>query len=274
MNKRLFKHPGRSTTATIRDVQHVFLDIDGVLVLGDLPIPGGAATVNRLNSLDIKVSFVSNTTRKPRRKIHEELLKLGFHVDINDIICPSIIARERIIRLKKPTVALFINEDIYEDFEGLKITNSRAGAVIMGDLGNDFSPEVLDRIFRLAFIGSDLIALQKNRFLRDDGTLRLDLGPYVAAIEYATGKKAEVVGKPSPGYFRGLLMRYKLNPERTLMVGDDIETDILGAKRIGMKTAQVKTGKYDRDFVKRTGIKADAIVPSIADLCPALGIDT
>ncbi|MFH0882851.1 MAG: TIGR01458 family HAD-type hydrolase [bacterium] len=260
--------------ATIRGIQHVFLDIDGVLMLGDQPIPGGTTTVNKLLSLGIKVSYVTNTTRKPRRKIYEELQKLGFHLDENDVICPAIIARETILQMKRPSVALFVADEILEDFEGLKITTQRAGAVIMGDLGDKFTPEILDQIFKLTFTGSELIALQKNRFWRDEIGLRLDLGPYVAAIEYATGKKADVVGKPAPGFFRGLLTRYHIRPENALMVGDDIEADILGAQRLGMKTAQVKTGKYDADFVTRTGVEPDEIVPSIADLSPALGIES
>ena len=260
--------------ATIRGIDQVFLDIDGVLTLGDLPIPGGTATVNKLTSLGIKVAFVTNTTRKPRRKIHEELLKLGFHIELDDVICPAIIARERILQMKRNTAALFVNDDVMEDFEGLRITSQRAGAVVIGDLGDKFTPAILDEIFRLTFTGSDLIALQKNRFWRDEHGLRLDLGPYVAAIEYATGKKADVVGKPSPGFFRGLLNRYHVKPENCLMVGDDIEADIHGAQRLGIRTVLVKTGKYDFDFVERSGIRSDAIVPSIADLCPALGIES
>ncbi len=260
--------------AIIRDIKHVFLDIDGVLMLGDLPIPGGTATVNKLMQLGITVSYVSNTTTKPRRKIQEELLKLGFHLEQEDIVCPAIIARERILQMKRASVVLFVNDEVREDFEGLRITDQRAGAVILGDYGNKFTPEVLDEIFRLTFSGSELIALQKNRFSRDAEGLKLDLGPYVAAIEYATGKKAEIVGKPSPGFFRGLLTHYGIRPDQALMVGDDIESDILGAQRLNMKTVLVKTGKYDYDHVLRSGIKPNAVVPSIADLNPALGIES
>ncbi|MBZ0264435.1 TIGR01458 family HAD-type hydrolase [bacterium] len=264
----------KSNATAIRNINTVFLDIDGVLMLGELPIPGGTATVKRLRSLKLRVVFVTNTTRKPRRMIHEQLIKLGFDVDINDVICPTVIARERIMRMKKPTAALFLNEDVFEDFEGLKISNTRAGAVVMGDLGDQFTPAVLDDIFRLVFSGSELIALQKNRYWRDAEGLRLDLGPYVAAVEYATGKMADVVGKPSPGFFRGLLTRYRVRPDNALMVGDDIESDVMGAQRLGIRSVLVKTGKYDLDFVKRTGIKPEGIIPSIADLCPILGIDT
>ncbi len=261
--------------AAIRGIEQVFLDIDGVLTLSDQPIPGGTATVKKLRALNIKVAFVTNTTRKPRRQIHEELLKLGFNVDLEDVICPAIIARNKILRMKKPTVALYVNDSVIEDFEGLKLGKRRAGAVVVGDLGDEWSSEILDEIFQLVFSGSHFIALQKNRFWRrraQEG-LRLDLGPYVAAIEYATGKTAEIVGKPAPGFYKGLLKMYNVPPEKTLMVGDDIEADIFGAQRVGIKTVMVKTGKFDFDFVKRTGIRPDAIVPSIADLCPALGIE-
>ncbi|MBS1261342.1 MAG: Ribonucleotide monophosphatase NagD [Calditrichaeota bacterium] len=259
--------------ATVRGIRQVFLDIDGVLMLGELPIPGGTTTVNKLKSLDISVLYVTNTTRKPRRKIHEQLVKLGFHLEEDDIICPAIIAREKIMQMKRPSAALFVNDGVMEDFEGLRIQRRDVGAVVMGDLGDKFSPEILDEIFRLTFSGSSLIALQKNRFWRDQGGLRLDLGPYVAAIEYATGRRADIVGKPSPGFFRGLLERAQAHAASSLMVGDDIEADIHGAQRLGIRTVLVKTGKYDFDFVSRTEITPNAVIPSVADLPKALGIE-
>lgn len=259
--------------AAIRGIDQVFLDIDGVLMLGELPIPGGTATVTKLLNLGVKVAYVSNTTTRPRRKVHEELVKLGFHVELDDVLTPAIIAREKILRLKNGSTALFVHDDVMEDFEGLRITNHRAGAVLMGDMGESFSPEMMDQIFRLTFSGSELLAMTKNRFRRDDRGLHLDLGPYVAAVEYATGKRADIVGKPAPSFFRGLISHYGIRPEAALMVGDEVGVDVKGAQRVGMKTVLVKTGKFDFDYVKRSGVLPDNVVPSIADLLPALGIE-
>ena len=100
----------------------------------------------------------------------------------------------------------------------------------------------------------------------------LDLGTYVAAIEYATDKEAKVLGKPSAFFFHLICKQLGVRPEEALMVGDDIESDIGGAMDAGLRTALVKTGKYREDFAKQAGIKPNLTLPSIADLPDALNL--
>jgi HAD superfamily hydrolase (TIGR01458 family) len=114
--------------------------------------------------------------------------------------------------------------------------------------------------------GAALIALQKNRYWETAGGLSLDAGPFVAALEYAIGRQAEVVGKPSPAFFELALGELRLPAERAAMVGDDVEADVGGAMEAGLAGILVRTGKYREDLVKESGIEPTATVDSVADV--------
>ena len=158
-----------------------------------------------------------------------------------------------------------MNEDVKDDFEGLEESDS-PDAVIMGDLGERFGFEILNRAFRMVMDGAELVALQKNRFWLTADGLSLDAGPFVAAIEYASGKDALVVGKPSQAFFRLVLGDLGVAPEDAAIVGDDVETDVGGAMNAGLAGFLVRTGKYREDFVRESGIEPTATIDSIADL--------
>jgi HAD superfamily hydrolase (TIGR01458 family) len=108
----------------------------------------------------------------------------------------------------------------------------------------DFTVELLNRVFRKLLEGAELIGLQKNRYWETSGELTLDAGPFIAALEYASGREARVVGKPSAEFFSLALEDLGLKPEEVAMVGDDVEVDIGGAQKVGLKTVLVETGKY------------------------------
>jgi HAD superfamily hydrolase (TIGR01458 family) len=119
--------------------------------------------------------------------------------------------------------------------------------------------------------GAELIALQKNRYwMRADG-LSLDVGAFVAAIEFATGREALVVGKPARGFFDGVLAGLGLGAAAAAMIGDDVESDIGGALRAGLEAVLVRTGKYREERVRESGIQPTVVVDSIADVPKLLG---
>ena len=117
--------------------------------------------------------------------------------------------------------------------------------------------------------GAELIALQKNRYwLRPEG-LALDVGPFVAALEYATRRDALVVGKPSKDFFAAILAGIPLEASAAAMVGDDVESDVGGALNAGLAGILVRTGKYRAEALRAAGVEPTAVVDSIADV-PAL----
>lgn len=249
----------------------VLLDIDGVLYVEDDPIGGAVAAVERLRAAGLTLRFVTNTTSHSRTATLEKLRRLGFEVADEELITPVALAvrvcRERGHR----RVALLVTPEVQADFAGLEVVTGegRADAVIAGDLGEAWSYATLNAAFRKLLDGADLIALQKNRYwLRADG-MALDVGPFVAALEYATGREATVVGKPSPAFFAQVLAHAGARPDEAVMVGDDVESDIGGALRAGVAGILVRTGKYRTDVVEASGIVPTATVGSIVDV-PAL----
>jgi len=111
-----------------------------------------------------------------------------------------------------------------------------------------------------------------NRFFESDGRLKLDVGPFVSALEYGCGRKAKLVGKPSLDFFRSAVAKLDLEPGEVAMVGDDLESDVGGAMDAGLTGILVKTGKYRPDTEKDRSFRPDYSLDSIAGLPSFLGI--
>jgi HAD superfamily hydrolase (TIGR01458 family) len=253
-------------------IRGLLIDLDGVLYVEDEPVHGAADAIAELRARGLPLRFVTNTTSRSKRQTLERLSRLGFQVPDGDLVTPAALARERCTDRGHERVALVMNEEVKEDFEGLTEATGQVDAVIMGDLGEAFGFEILNHAFRQVMDGAELIALQKNRFWMTPDGLSLDAGPFVAAIEYATGREALVVGKPSAAFFELVLADMGVEASEAAMVGDDVETDVGGALGAGLAGILVRTGKYREEFVERSGIDPSATVDSIADV-PALLAD-
>lgn len=258
-----------AAVALPRHPSAVLLDLDGVLYVEDDPIPGAAAAVASLQRADLRLRFVTNTTSRPRRRILERLGRLGFAVAEDELVTPARLAVEGCRRRGWRRVHLLMDEAVKEDFAGLEDVDADADAVIVGDLGEGFTYATLNRAFRLLVDGAELIALQKNRFWRRPDGLALDVGPFVAALEYASAREAWVVGKPAAGFFAGVLADLGVAPHDTVMIGDDVESDVGGAQAAGIAGVLVRTGKYRAAVVADSGVDPAATIDSIAD-APAL----
>jgi HAD superfamily hydrolase (TIGR01458 family) len=255
----------------VEGVRGLLIDLDGVLYVEDEPIPGAVAAVERLRASDVALRFVTNTTARSRDTTLAKLARLGLPVADNELITPAALAVGHCLERGHRRVALIMNEEVKRDFAELEETEEHCEAVIIGDLGTAFGYDVLNRAFREVMDGAELIALQKNRYwLRADG-LSLDVGPFVAAIEFATGREAYVVGKPARGFFDQALADLGLSPSAAAMVGDDIESDIGGALAAGLQAILVRTGKYREDRVRESGIRPTVVVASIAEVPGLLG---
>ena len=250
----------------LSDLRALLLDLDGVLYVGDEPVEGAAEAVAALRAGGLGLRFVTNTTERSRGQTVDKLGRLGFEVAADEVVTPAALARRHCVETGRRTVALVMNDAVKRDFEGLDEVADGPDAVIMGDLGEAFGFEILNRAFRMVMDGAELVALQKNRFWLTPDGLSLDAGPFVAAIEYATGRNAVVVGKPSASFFQLVLQDLGAEPARAAMVGDDVETDVDGAMRSGLAGILVRTGKYREDFVRDSGVDPTATVDSIADV--------
>lgn len=242
------------------------LDLDGTLYDGDEPLPGAREALQELKASGIVLRYVTNTTRKPRRAIYERLQGMGFEVGEEEILTPAG-AATGLIRDK--TCFPLVDDSLLEDLPGLTPSENRPDHVLVGEIGEGFTCERLDEAFRCLMDGAELVALQKNRYWQTEGGLSLDVGPFVAALEYASGKQATVLGKPGEAFFRVALGDMDLEASEVAVVGDDPESDVAGAKRGGLEAVQVRTGKWrPGDDVG----EADLILDSIGNLPAAIGV--
>jgi HAD superfamily hydrolase (TIGR01458 family) len=249
-------------------VHAILIDLDGVLYIEEAPVTGAREAVARLRAGGINLRFVTNTTAHSRDRTLGKLGRLGFDVADGELVTPAAVAVGHCLDQGLQRVALVMNAEVKRDFARLDEVpaSEQADAVIVGDLGSAFGYGVLNDAFRQVMEGAELIALQKNRYwLRADG-LSLDVGPFVAAIEYASGREAYVVGKPSAGFFAEVLGDLEAAPAEAVMVGDDIESDIGGALQAGLRGVLVRTGKFREDRLRESGIEPTAVIDSIAAL--------
>jgi HAD superfamily hydrolase (TIGR01458 family) len=247
-------------------VEALLLDLSGVVYVQDEAVPGAAEALARLREAAVPIRLVTNTTMRPRRAILERLDRLGIEADPSELLTPATLARRRCQEAGYDSVALVVLDDLREDLEGLDESGDPVDAVIVGDLGDRWDYAVLNRAFRRLEGGAQLIALQKNRYWETAEGLSLDAGPFVAALEYATGREAEVVGKPSPAFFELALSDLGVAASAAAMVGDDVEADVGGALEAGIRAVLVRTGKYREEDVRASGIEPNATVDSIADV--------
>ena len=161
---------------------------------------------------------------------------------------------------------MLLVEDARKEFSDLKVDSEKPDFIVVGDLGHKLSFEVMNRAFKMLFDGAELIALQKNRYWISDQGHTLDAGAIVAMLEFASGKKGQIIGKPSPHFFALALNDLNLSADEVVMIGDDIESDIIGARRMDIRGVLVKTGKYTPADLDRSDVKPWKVIDSIADI--------
>jgi HAD superfamily hydrolase (TIGR01458 family) len=247
----------------------ILLDVDGVFHVSGEPIAGGGEAVRRLREDGHRVRFVTNNTTRTRAELASELRAMGIELEDEELqTTPRAAARA----LAGRRVLALTMHAIVGELDGVELVGEDAQAVLLG--GADETPETnlvfsfmnLARAFHELEAGAELYCLHRNRWWQTKHGPQLDAGAFVAGLEYAADTEAIVLGKPSPAYFEAALEALDADAHMTWMVGDDIEADIAGAQKHGMKTLLVRTGKFRPDAVERGRIRPDAIVSSIAQV--------
>lgn len=250
-------------------VSGVLFDLDGVLYNGAVPIAGAPEAVASVRESGIATLFVTNTTSRPRRALQEKLARFGIEAELDEFLTPPVAAAAWIRHAGKGKAALFVPEATKQEFIGLEADPGGRALryVVIGDLGAAWDYATLNRAFRLLHGHPDreLIALGMTRYWQSPDGANLDVAPFAAALECAAGLKATVMGKPAREFFLQAADLLGLPPENLLMIGDDLQADALGARRAGLRSALVRTGKFqpgDLDFPEQP----DWVLDSVRDL--------
>lgn len=261
---------------SIPRVRGLLLDLDGVLHVGWNVIPGAIAVLAMLRQRGIPFLLLTNTTTLSRTSLGSRLRQIGLPVADGDLLtAPMATAAYLAKRLPGARCYLIAKGDVESDFRDAGIDlipddgDAVADVVVIGGAEERLTYERMNRAFRLLLGGARLVTMHRNTAWRTAEGMSLDSGPYVRALEHATGARATVIGKPAAAFFRQGLRRLALPPGAVTMVGDDGEHDLRPARRLGMATILVRTGKPVSAVAMGY---ADLTLDSVADLPAALGL--
>ena len=245
----------------------VLLDIDGVLHVSMQAVAGANETLLWLEKQGYQVCFVTNTTTSSRATLVQKLKEIGLSLDEQRVVTAPV-ATANYIRQHYPGKRcwLLTKGDTARDFADIHLVESNADIIVIGGAEELLTYEKMNHAFRMLIDGAILLATHTNLYWRTSEGLQLDSGPFVYALELATGQRATVLGKPNLAFFEQALLTNHVQPQEAVMVGDDIENDIGGAQRAGLQGVLVCTGKHNAQSSLLARIHPVVILPSIADL--------
>ena len=221
----------------------ILIDFDGVIRLGNNPSPDAGEFLNFILENNIPSYIISNSTLRTAEGITQFLIDNKLPSEVPAMTAAD--ATLHYVREHYKKVSVYCADEIKQLFSNY-IDNENPEAVIIGDNGENWNFQMMNEIFNKVYNGVELVAMHKNKFWYPEGNLSLDAGAFINALEYASGKTATLIGKPSTIYFHSALSLLGF-PKGSdfLMIGDDIDSDIVGAQQAGGKGILIYTGKAE-----------------------------
>jgi HAD superfamily hydrolase (TIGR01458 family) len=288
--------PDDALRAVLHGARALLLDLDGVLLLKGKPITGAVEAVADLDRRSIPYLVLTNSSLVSRATLARWASGVGLAIPAERFLS-ALAASADLVRREYAGRRVYVicSADARTELEGLDVVDGDAAdvdpgavaAVIMGDSPDEITKPNLDRAFRLVLGGAALIGMHRNPWWITPAGPTLDAGAFLVGLEWAAGRRARTVGKPSPSFFRSGFERLAseaatrgeppLLRSQVVMVGDDVGCDIGGGRRAGLRTVFVRTGKHgDAELAAaasraRGAYRPDGVADSIADVVAALG---
>ena len=253
----------------VSNVKGILFDINGVFHIDNRPLDGAIEVIKQVKA-KLPCRFVTNTTTKSRRAFHQSLVDMKLPIEESEIISAPYAAVLYLRQLDRPSCHLLLSDSVKSDFAEFEQSDTNPDVVVIGDIGDRWNYKIMNRAFKMLNNGAELIALHKGKYWQAEGDLQLDIGAFIAGLEYASGKTATIVGKPSASFFELALAELELPAENVIMVGDDIDSDVGGAKEAGMRGILVKTGKYRPELANDSDVEPDRVLESVVDIAEIL----
>ena len=246
----------------------LLIDLDGVLKLGNSPAPDVKDFFEFINESKIPSCILSNSTLRTGELVKEFFNEHGITFSI-----PAITAFDAalsFVKMNYKKVQVYCREYLIHHFDGM-IDNENPEAIVIGDIEDKWNYQIVNDIFKKVFAGAELVAMHKNKYWNPKGELLIDAGAFITAIEFASDKRAILIGKPSSHYFKAALEKIGAKLEESFfMIGDDIENDIKAAQDIGGEGILIYTGKTKFPLEKNSNIKPDFEAHSLKEVISIL----
>ena len=245
--------------------QGVIFDIDGVLVFQGNVYPGAAELLDFLREKGTAIRIVSNSTLKSRRSCVEKLNNVGFTIYESEAITASFATAKYLRNLNPRSCWVMLKGEGLEEFSDFNHDTEDPEYIVVGDFREGFTFRNMNKALRLLQKGSKLIVMITEIVDNSMGEVELTVGAYGKMLEEAANVKAIYIGKPNRYVFEMALKTMDIEKGKALMVGDKITTDVVGAKKAGIRSALVKKGEFKESDLD-CDIKPDYIFDSIQDI--------
>jgi NagD protein len=252
--------------------QGFLIDMDGVVYRGSDLIPGAEEFVRQLRARNIPFRFLTNNSQRTRRDVVAKLARMGVEVEEEHIFTCAM-ATARFLAAQKPGGTAFVIGEgglltaLHQ--HGFAVVDHEPDYVVVGE-GRTFNLELVEAAVSMVHGGAKLIATNLDPSCPTPGGVRPGCGAMVAMLESATGVRAFSVGKPSPVMMRAARKELGLSTDETTMVGDTMETDILGAVQLGFHSVLVLSGGTSREDLPHYPYQPELVVESLAELADLL----
>ncbi|MCL6499700.1 MAG: HAD-IIA family hydrolase [Firmicutes bacterium] len=254
----------------------VILDLDGVVYRGRQALPGSVEFLAWLRRQGIPYAFVTNNSTRTPRQYVQHLQDLGISVEEDQVVTSALCAADLLRRWElRGRVLVVGGAGLREAVQraGYELTEEADAVAVVVGLDTDLTYARLRTACSAIRRGAHFVATNLDANLPVEGELWPGAGAIVAAVRTATGREPTSVGKPEPYPFEMALRRLGTSPEETLMVGDQIATDVLGAFRLGMRTALVLTGVASAEELERAAVRPELVARDLAELLGRLSHD-
>ena len=245
------------------------IDMDGVLYKGQRPIQGATAFLKRLQDKEIPYQLLTNHSCMTPGEFSLKLRRMGIAVPRERIYSSSLAVAEWLRRRGVRRVYAIGERGLHRALveQKIAVAQSDVSHVVVG-LSRSIRYEQLTRAMRLIQSGAEFIGTNPDPAYPVEDGLAPECGALLAALETCTGCSPKVIGKPAPFIYRCAAKRLKTPLRKIAMIGDRLDTDILGAHRAGMRSILVLTGCTTKAMLKHSRIKPDAVVNSLAEIKP------
>ena len=272
----------------INDLTAILFDLDGTVYLGEDLLPGAEKLIMALRNRNIQTLFISNKPLYPRQVYAEKLTRLGIPTTKDEVLTSAYVLGQYLAK-HKPLLNYYVIGE-----ENLRAELRAYGLKVLDELDNQNPQEVIDpsgidavivafdrtldyRKLNTAYQalrqGARFFATNSDKVCPMPNGAIPDAGAIIAYLEHISGRQLELLaGKPSPLILEVALEKLNTSPERCIMIGDRLETDIRMGNQAGMKTVLVLSGITTRDMVHASADQPDWIVENLLDFGKRLGI--
>ena len=253
----------------LESIRVFMFDLDGTLWIGkeNPRYLGGKQIVRKLKDSGRKTLILTNDSTHSREEIHQNLIRLGFSFTIDEILTSSYLTAQYLTeRFGNASFYLIGENGLRRELEAAGHNASAEPEVVVVGLDRQLTYEKLDDGLQFLRAGARLVGSYGGAVYMSDRGPALSAGAIIRTLEFASGKKAVMIGKPSPRMFTLALQLAKEKAGKAVMVGDQIETDLVGARKAGVHTILVLTGVETRESANRSKIKPEMIIDNLDDL--------